>query len=385
MNPSPASAVFFSCVRSWGWGAPDYIWPIAARHLLDRGIPVAAVVEPSTRTREEIRSLQSRGAVILGQPRVNYSGGWQGTMRQWAGHFQADHRRLLSQIRHMQRPHVFVNQGGTYDILYEKTLLQAIQSSGASYDLFVHSNNPVPPLSQALRDQARLLFSRARRVFFNSTWVRELTETQLLCPIENAAPFTYSIRFPHDAPLPWPEEDGRPIVKWAAVCRMDAHHKGLDALLQALALLPAHLPAWHLDLYGEGPDKDYLQKMAIYLHLEDRVSFHSHTSDIPGIWRTHHLLILPSRYEGLGVAMLEAMACGRPVLRTPYGGCDEWMVPGETGWICPAAEPSLLAQTLTEVLQSPGTLPAMGQRAFQRIRDFLQPDPWSVYLQPFEP
>jgi glycosyltransferase involved in cell wall biosynthesis len=383
MSLNPQTAVFFSSIREWGWGAPDYIWPIAAHKLLDQGFRVVAVVHPSLIQREEILSLQARGADILPQPSLTLAKGRINQLRKWFKRFNLQRHRFLSLLENLPTPHLFVNQGGSYDILQEEELCRWIKKQDVSYDLLFHSNNYSSPLTEAVRCEAISVFTKAKRCLFNSRWTHQLTESQILTTLGNASYFNCSVRFPFETPLPWPEEVLGTPLKFAAVCRMDAHHKGLDALLQGLALLPQEAPPWTLDLYGHGPDIVYLEGLTTWLKLESRVSFHPYTTEVANIWKSHHMLLLTSRYEGLAVSMLEAMACGRPVLRTPYGGCSEWIVPEETGFICPAAEPELIAETIQLVFQSQNKLKGMGQRAFDRVRSRLPHDPWSVYLEPF--
>lgn len=384
MSIPPHSAVFYSTNRGhWGWGAPDYVWHEAAQRLLDQCIPVVAVLHPEALARPEVQALVQRDARVFPQPPVAYARGRWSAARRWLEAHRRSSRQLRSCLSQLVRPHFFINQGGSYDILDENFLRPWLDSTEASFDLFAHSNQYGPPPNANQRTAAIGLFARARRCWFNSQWMRELTELQLLHHLPNAGCFPLVIRFPHEQPRPWPVPDPTGALRLAAVCRMDAHHKGLDVLLEALPLLPADLPPWTLDLFGGGPDAQYLQGLAQWLKLGDRVNFHPHTSDIPGIWDRHHLLVLTSRYEGLAVSMLEAMACGRPVLRTPYGGAAEWIVPCETGFICPAPEPGLIAQSLAQAMRAQERWPAMGQTAFTRIRERLPRDPWRLYLEPF--
>lgn len=383
MIRKPQTAIFFSTIRDWGWGAPDYVWPTAAHHLLDQGFRVVAVIHPSIIHREEILSLQARGADILPQPSLILTNGRISHVRKWLKKFNLQRHRFLSLLDGLQTPHLFVNQGGSYDILHEEELCLWIKKQNVSYDLFFHSNNYSPRLTDAVRCEAVSIFTKANRCLFNSRWTHQLTESQILRTLDNVAYFPGQIRFPYEQPLPWPEEVTSSPLKLAAVCRMDTHHKGLDVLLQGLALLPQDVPPWTLDLYGHGPDVAYLKDLTTWLKLESCVSFHPYTEDVAKIWKSHHLLVLTSRYEGLAVSMLEAMACGRPVLRTPYGGCSEWIVPEETGFVCPAPEPALIAETIYLALRSQNKLKGMGQQAFDRVRSLLPRDPWSVYLEPF--
>lgn len=383
MNPPRRDIVFYSTNWEWAWGAPDYVWPEAARRLRQQEHAVTAVVHPGCLSRPEIQNLRAAGCTILEQPPRPIAGGRSAPFRRAMRNRDPRLRRLRHQLREAKNPHYFINQGGSYDILVEPELQESIRQPGASYDLFFRSNQPAPPFSAEPRQTCIELFDRARRCWFNSRWTQEITESQLLHRLGNAGVFPHRIRFAHDAPLPWPAPGTPDRVRLAAVSRIDVHHKGLDVLLEALAHLPTDFPAWTLGVFGEGPDLPYLQGLARWLKLEDRVTFHGHVQNIQEIWSEYEMLILTSRYEGLGVAMLEAMACGRPVLRTPYGGFAEWMVEGKTGFRCPAAEPDLILAALQSAVAERPRWPEMGRAAHARIQELLPVDPWRLYLEPF--
>lgn len=379
---NPATAVFYSTIRHWGRGAPDYVWPLAAAELLRRGIGVVAFVRPQLHTDEHVCRLAAAGARIFPQPPMLYAHGRIARARALLAHWSTGSRQLRRVLHHLVRPHVFIDQGGALDFLDEHILRQHLGPAGASYDVFFRSNNYTPPLSEPLRTRARAFLSGANRCLFNSQWTRDLTELQLLTRLPNARFFTHLVRFDHAEPLAWPA-DG--TARLATVSRLDVHHKGMDVLLQGLRLLRAESRPWTLDIYGQGPDEGYIRGLVAWLGLQAKVNIHSHVEDVRTIWQRCHLLVLMSRYEGLAVAMLEAMACGRPVLRTPYGGCAEWIVPGETGYVCPAAEPSLIAESLHEALAGFEHWPVLGRAAHARIRARLPARPESVYLEPFTP
>jgi len=380
VGPTPASAVFYSTGRNWGWGAPDYVWPRAAAKLAAQKIPVVAVVRPAILDRPEIRALAEVGVQVHRQPPLLYRRGKISVIKDYLLRASPMDRALRRTLQRLPAPHYFIEQAGAYEFLDERLLLESIASSQASYDVVFRSNQPSPPMPIEQRKRATDFLAGAHRTIFNSSWTREITELQLLHRFSNATYIQHLVRFPHEHPLPWPADD---TLRLASVSRLDCHHKGLDALLQALARLPSDAPRWSLDLYGYGPDENYLRGLVTWLGLEERVHFHPATNDIQGVWRRSHLLILVSRYEGLAVSMLEAMACGRPVLRTPYGGFAEWISPGETGFLCRAAEPVLIAESLLHAFSQRDRWPQIGQAAHARIRATLSPTPESVFLEPF--
>lgn len=81
-------------------------------------------------------------------------------------------------------------------------------------------------------------------------------------------------------------------------------------------LAAAHIEStqWHLDVVGDGPRRSELEALVATLGIADRVTFHGQCADVQAFYRRADLLLLPSRSESLGIVVLEAMACGVPVL-----------------------------------------------------------------------
>jgi glycosyltransferase involved in cell wall biosynthesis len=79
--------------------------------------------------------------------------------------------------------------------------------------------------------------------------------------------------------------------------------------------------------------------------------------------------------------MIEAMGFGRPVLRTPYGGCSEWIEDGENGFVCPAAEVDVLVETLKRALSERSRWREMGLAAHAKIKRDLDLRPARVFLE----
>jgi glycosyltransferase involved in cell wall biosynthesis len=133
--------------------------------------------------------------------------------------------------------------------------------------------------------------------------------------------------------------------------------KGVDVLLRALALLPDA----RLEVCGEGEERPALERLAAELGVAERVRFHG------GLGRAEardrlldaHLLVLPSRtmpdgeVETLGVAILEALATGVPVVATRSGGIESAVPPSRRPELVPEDDPEELAQRISAVLAEP--------------------------------
>jgi glycosyltransferase involved in cell wall biosynthesis len=137
--------------------------------------------------------------------------------------------------------------------------------------------------------------------------------------------------------------------------------KGHTVLLHALKLLAAQQPAVHAYLYGEGPDEGALKKMAADLGIEDRVRFMGVVDNAAQAMAGMDAMVLPSLWEGMPHAVLEAMAEGKPVVASRIAGMDELVQDGRTGILCAPGNAEELAAALLSLVRDRQRARAMGQ------------------------
>jgi glycosyltransferase involved in cell wall biosynthesis len=152
------------------------------------------------------------------------------------------------------------------------------------------------------------------------------------------------------------------------------HRKGVDVLLAALARLAEEGLRPALWIAGQGPARPALEKLARELRLEDRVRFLGQRSDVADLLSACDVFILPSRHEGLGVAALEAMAAGRPIVATRVGGLAEAVVHERTGLLVPPEDPAALATALARLLRDPALRARLGAEGPARIAEGFRAD-----------
>ena len=163
-------------------------------------------------------------------------------------------------------------------------------------------------------------------------------------------------------------------LKLACVARLNVHAKGQDVLLKTLALKKWKARDVSLTLFGEGPHRQVLHNLARYLGLE-RVSFAGQVDDILSVWDRHNLGVLASRYEGLSLAVMEAMMLGRPNVVTRAGGNSEVVEDNQTGFIANAVTVEAFDEALERAWQRRSELSSMGVLAARRIRELTPEDP----------
>ncbi|MFQ5767592.1 MAG: glycosyltransferase, partial [Acidobacteriota bacterium] len=116
-----------------------------------------------------------------------------------------------------------------------------------------------------------------------------------------------------------------------------SRQKGLDLLLQAVAMAAADLD---LVLVGEGPQRAELERRAAQADLSGRVFFAGHVRPAAPLLPAFDLFAFPSRWEGFGLAVAEAMAASRPVVAARVDGLTELVADGETGVLVPPGDPA---------------------------------------------
>jgi glycosyltransferase involved in cell wall biosynthesis len=143
--------------------------------------------------------------------------------------------------------------------------------------------------------------------------------------------------------------DATPLV--IAVGRL-APQKALSDLLRAFALLRTPDPTPQLRIVGRGRLRSALQSEIDALGLRDRVRLLGLRSDVPRLLAASDLYVSSSHWEGLPVAMLEAMAAGVPVIATEVGDVPRVLDPG-CGVLVPPRDPAALARAIAELIADP--------------------------------
>jgi glycosyltransferase involved in cell wall biosynthesis len=144
--------------------------------------------------------------------------------------------------------------------------------------------------------------------------------------------------------------------------------KGMTYFLRAAASLLHSVPSCRFLIVGQGPLEAALKAEAREFHLEERVTFLGFCDDVPAVLRASDVFVLPSLWEGMPNALLEAMAAAVPVVATRVEGVTEVVRDGATGFlVLPRDVPGLVSATL-RLLGDPGRARAMGATAQQHVR-----------------
>lgn len=159
------------------------------------------------------------------------------------------------------------------------------------------------------------------------------------------------------------EVDRRPGRIVGTVARL-VEQKGIDTLIAAApAVLESH-PDVRFVVVGDGPLRPELERLAQGMPVE----FVGARDDVPEQLARFDVFALPTRFEGLCLAVIEAQAAGVPVVATPVGGIVETVVDGETGLLVPVDDPDALAAAVRRLLDEPALAARLADEARRRAR-----------------
>lgn len=148
-----------------------------------------------------------------------------------------------------------------------------------------------------------------------------------------------------------PKDTAKPISKAVGIVARLAPEKNIALAIRAFERIAAELPEARLDIFGDGPDRENLEKLAEQLGVADRIDWHGHIENSRDIYERLSVLVVPSKAESFGLAALEAMSWGVPIIATKVGGLPELVKDGVTGLLISSDDEMGLANALLKVLR----------------------------------
>jgi glycosyltransferase involved in cell wall biosynthesis len=143
--------------------------------------------------------------------------------------------------------------------------------------------------------------------------------------------------------------------------------KGHRYLIEAARSVVSQFPDVHILFIGDGDLREELQAQTRVSGLEEPIHFLGSRNDVPDLLAASDYFVLPSLWEGLPMALIEAMASGLPIIATEVSGTKQVMVPNETGLLVPPGTVQQLKEAVINFLSEPARARAMGAAAQQRV------------------
>jgi glycosyltransferase involved in cell wall biosynthesis len=143
--------------------------------------------------------------------------------------------------------------------------------------------------------------------------------------------------------------------------------KGHRYMIEAMASLVPQYPDLQVLFIGDGELREELQAQVANLSLDEHIHFLGNRHDVPDLLAASDIFALPSLWEGLSMALLEAMASGLPIVASEVSGTVQAIIPNETGLLVPPGDVQKLTEAIRQLLSDPTHAQAMGAAARRRV------------------
>lgn len=244
----------------------------------------------------------------------------------------------------------------------------AIAAGRARAALVSTKHNDDPFRAGPFRLVERALARRAARVVCITAALARFNADRVGIPAAKLRVVHYGLDAP---PAPWGHAAGPTVPPGArvllAVGRLE-RQKGLDVAVRALVALRDAHPDAQLVVLGAGSLRDELRRLALQLGVDGAVHLPGRVGDVRTWLERAELLVHPARWEGFGLALLEAMLCARPVVATRVSSIPEVVADGETGLLVEPDDAAALAGAIGALLDSPDRARALGEAGLARAR-----------------
>ena len=176
---------------------------------------------------------------------------------------------------------------------------------------------------------------------------------------------------PDPIPMPIPLAISDLHAKRVVTIGRYAYQKGYDLLLQAWAEVEKQYPDWTLDIYGQGDQTIYRELMGDLGIDANRCHLNGPVEDVVKTYQDSAIFVLSSRFEGFGLVLVEAMACGLPVVSFDCpAGPDEIITDGVDGLLVPSGDVQALAEKLMALIADEDLRQRLGKQARQTAQRY---------------
>jgi glycosyltransferase involved in cell wall biosynthesis len=357
---------FTTCPEAWG--GSEELWAGAARRLATQGYRITAHLSHLDLTHPEVINLIESGVRIDRYRGVPLLWRYRGLGVRW------EPALTVARLQATKPKLAVISQGENMDgyrqIFY-------CQQASIPYVLIcqkaMEDNWPMDG------DRARLKesFAQAKRVYFVSEHNRVITEECLGRKLPNGEVIHNPFKVDYHTELPWPDlPHGR--FRLANVARLWMRDKAQDIILKVLAQEKWRQREIEVNFYGNGHNAIALKELAEMLGVTN-VRLCGFSRDVTEIWRQHHALILPSRHEGLPLALVEAMLCGRMAITTNAGGNAEVVDDEQTGFLARAVTVEAVDDAMERAWNRRNEWQKIGLNAARHIRKIIPEDPCAIF------
>ncbi len=359
--------IAFVSTNKSSWGGSEYLWYLSALKLKEAGESVIVSIPRWKEIPSAVNTILSSNIKVLYNTDRTQSkrlvnrfipGKLFGDIEEEGYMFLLDFKPDI----------VVVNQGGNTGGI---DLMEFCIKYSLPFVTISNAANEAKWPTDELNRRLSAALPKALKNYYVSRANLALTEIQIGQKIVNSKIIFNPFNVDYDYVSEYPVTAENYIL--ANVARHEFYAKGQDILFQVLNEKKWRERNLKVNLYGKGEHSGSLKKLKDYFKLAN-VSIEGF-ADPNDIWKECHALILTSRYEGLPLALVEAMLCGRTGIVTNVSGNPEIIIDNENGFIAGAATPEFVDEAMERAWSKKNEWKQMGIKAKEYIRSLIPQDP----------
>lgn len=358
--------LFISSNDHISWGGSEDLWVKLASQFLKSGNQIAIYTSWNPLPNKLIDLFSFGDVKIIRKKKYNYSFLTRIVRKTLPSYYNTS----LNKILKWEPDFSIISQGNNFD--------------GLSYIMDLKKNNiPYFTISQAVYEgiwptyevskKMKFIFESAIYNYFVSKDNLEVTKLMSISELKNSKVIKNTFNVPYDNDLLFSPSEK---LKLACVARYEFYAKGQDIITDVMSMDKWRNRNIEINFYGAGINKENLIELIKLRGLTNCI-VHDHTPTID-IWENNHALILASRFEGLPLAIVEAMLCARTVIVSDVSGNSELIQNGVNGFLFEASRSKYLDNTLELVWSKKHELDKFGEIAREYIKTQVPCNPEEV-------
>lgn len=357
--------LIYSTLNSSPWAGSEELWYKMAISLLSSKISVSVYVKQWSCRHTKIVELERLGAKIIERANETTLVSLKNRV------LQVDREiKWLKRIK-KENPDLVVLSQGSYQDGYR--IGWQLKNAGIRYAIITQAAADTWWAADEKIKNLREIFIGASKTYFVSEANRQTIEFQMGTILANAEIVFNPFNVKHNETIEYPAVEDE-WYKLACVGRLNANAKGQDIIIKVLSSEKWKNRPLKVLFYGAGPNRSVYEDL-IKLHKIDNIEICGFANNICEVWKRCHGLLLASRHEGMALAVIEAMLCGRVVITTDVAGNREIIKDNISGYLAKAATPELVDEALERAWAHRGQWKDMGLAAAKAARNKIPQNP----------
>ena len=371
MMSKPQTFCFISLNPITPWGGSEELWFSTAIRLKDMGYKVCAIYyDWGILTPFQIKQLMNKGVELYLIPSgSSFVARFNGLLNIFFGDYTL---RVIGRFINYIKPDLVVH---TTMAPRGADVLRSVIKQKIPYVLDIQLADE--QLWHVFNQSSLECYNNAQAVFFLSDKNKLACEKQLGQRLDNAKRHYNPINV---VGLNFRKLSDISGVHFLNVARMGVEHKRQDLLLEILAQNKWKQRNWVLHFFGGGEHFTTIERLIKYYSIGDKVVLEGQVKEQYDIWSKGQVLLMPSVYEGMSLAVIECMYAGRVPIVTNTGANSELITNGKQGFIAEAATQTLFDKCMEDAWDNMDRWEAIGEAARAIVSEKIPHDPVDYYI-----